>query len=142
MNPEIAKIEKINLDIVQQHTSRFDNKTAPLYTHDGERIRHFFTKFRPPLFENGYVDGVRNSIEFQNAGNTTVKINGNWTILPGGSKKFDSSNEIDITSERFTVYFPTDPFNGLGGNRLEIAEIILADANLAHFKNPGVEFNG
>lgn len=139
MNPQIAQRLGINLDSFVS-VGPYDNKTAPLYTKDGEIIRIFTTKFRPPLFQNGYVQGVRNSIEFQNSGNTDVLINGNWTIKPGGSKKFDSSNETDVNGDTFTVYFPTDPFNGLAGNRLEICEIILSDATLAFYRNKGIEY--
>lgn len=138
MNPAIAKRVGINLDIIMPFKGR-DNKSATLTTRDGHPIRKFNTQFREPVFKNGYVPGTRNSIEFQNAGSTTAIINGNWTILAGGSKKFDGSNEVDVNTDRFTVYFPSDPFNGGGLNRLEICEIILSDMVVAHFRDSGIE---
>lgn len=136
MNPAVANILKINLNPYIA-PSKYDNKTAELRTSDGELIRLFATKFREPLFKNGYIDGYRNSIEFQNTGNTSVNINGNWTILPGGSKKFDLGS-VDINSERFHVYFPSDPFNGLQGNRVEVCEIIMCDIGAAFFREKGI----
>lgn len=139
MNPAIAK--QIGLTLHQPiNLSSFENKTAPVVTRDGHPIRLFTTQFREPLFKNGYIKGVRNSIEFQNTGNTTVIINGNWTLLPGGSKKFDASNDIDVNSDQFTIYFPADPFNGLGGNRLEVCEIVLCDTTVAFFRSKGIEY--
>ena len=138
MNPSIAQLVGINLN-ASVPIGPYDNKTAPIRTKDGEIIRLFTTKFREPIFENSYVQGVRNSIEFQNTGDTTAIINGNWTLLPGGSKKFDSSNEVDVNHDRFTIYFPSDPFNLAGLNRLEVCEIILSDATIAFFREKGVE---
>lgn len=138
MNPTIANKLGINLDIIM-NKGLYDNKTAMDTTPDGEQIRHFTPLFREPLFKNGYISGSRNSIEFQNAGTTKVILNGNWTILAGGSKKFDGSNDVDVSTEQFTAYFPEDPFNGLSGNRLEICEIVLSDMSVAHFRSKGIK---
>ncbi|MEI2693714.1 MAG: hypothetical protein V9E90_01460 [Saprospiraceae bacterium] len=138
MNPNIAKIVGLNLKVYMQ-SGAYDNRSATTMTRDGEPVRSWQVKFREPLFQNDFVDGVRNSIEFQNAGTTKVLINGNWTILAGGSKKFDSSNETDVSSQRFTVYFPTDPYNANNNNRLEISEIILEDKSVSQFRSKGIE---
>lgn len=139
MNPAIANKVGLNLNVIMPN-KQYDNRKAPLYTRDGQIMRAFEVNMREPLFTNGYVDGVRNSIEFQNAGSTAVLINGNWTILPGGSKKFESSDEVNVNANRFTVYFPSDPFNGGGLNRLEVCETILSDLTVTFAKSKGIEF--
>jgi hypothetical protein len=142
MNPLIAKSIGINLDVIIPIHSRYDNRSSPVTTIDGHPIRLFTTKFREPVFKNSYVEGTRNSIEFQNVGTTDVIINGNWTLKQGGSKKFDGGDDVNITADRFTVYFPSDPFNGDGNNRLEICEIILSDLTVSNVKHRGIEING
>ena len=142
MNPAIAKHVGLNLGVQVPILHPFDNRAAAVATRDGQIIRTFVTKFTEPLFKNGYVYGTRNSIEFQNVGLTDVIINGNWTIKPGGSKKFSSSDEVNINADRFTVYFPSDPFNTNLENRLEICELILSDMTVAFAKHKGIQING
>jgi hypothetical protein len=142
MNPGIAKNLGIDLSVIMPQLSEFDNRKAPLTTSDGKIIRSWDPVFREPLFKNDYVYGVRNSIEFQNAGETDVLINGNWTIKKGGSKVFESTDEVNINAKPFVVYFPSDPFNENGLNRLEICEIILCDLTVTFAKHKGIQYNG
>jgi hypothetical protein len=137
MNPIIAKLVKIQLP-VWDNSRVYENARAALKTESGQSIGEYVTLIRPAVFINGYIDNVRNVIIFRNKGTTRCVICGNIYLDPNESIQLGSSNNVDLNFQIYSYDFPGNAQNALGGNRLEIVELVYSESYTASFNPKGI----
>jgi hypothetical protein len=82
----------------------------------------------PPVTTNARVEVVGSAIVFQNVGNDTAFLDNHFTLLPGQSISFNTSEDINVLAFDAKI-----TFEGVGGSpRIDIIEI---RANLPGYGN-------
>lgn len=140
MNPFIANIVGIQLP-VWDNSRVYENCRALLKTSSGEAIREYYTLIRPAVFTNGKIDNVRNVIILRNKGTTDAIICGNVKLTPNESIQLGSSNNLDLNFQIYSYDFPGNPLNALGGNRIEIIEMVVCELYTSSFNPKGIKIN-
>jgi hypothetical protein len=80
-------------------------------------MRHYQITGVATITENGSIPTVSHGLEIRNAGTTTVKINGFWTLKPSETKFFGFDDIEAVLNQTFFI-----TFSGEGDNVVEVAE--------------------
>ena len=83
-------------------------------------IYDLYTDVHNPITANTKKQIIANAVVFQNMGDSTVVINGNWTIAPGVNLPIGSQTDLNRVCQTFDI-----KFSGGITNRLEIMTLHL-----------------
>jgi hypothetical protein len=136
MNPIIAKQVGVTLPMWDPSRVYENERRVPLNS-SGKPRGEYISQIRQARFVNGYIDNVKNAIIFRNKGTTRCVICGNIYLDANESIQLGSSNNEDLNFQIYSFDFPGNPLNALGGNRLEIIELVLCEDYTTRFNPRG-----